>query len=241
MMKIRTLIISDIHGCYDEFNALLKQVGYNPYEDQLVLLGDYVDRGQKSKEVVEQIRNLVKDYNVIALRGNHDQMFLDALNNDEDYIFLHNGGIHTIESYCGLNWFEDCGGFDYERYIVAKKFIKSNYGEHIDFLESLPHYHEDDSHIYVHAGLNPSYENWREQPVENFIWIRDIFLNNRTGVDKTVIFGHTPTVNLQETSSIWFSGDKIGVGGGCCFGYALNCLEISQDGYLEYSVKRGSK
>ncbi|MEC0209708.1 metallophosphoesterase family protein [Paenibacillus ehimensis] len=241
-MKNRTLVISDIHGCYDEFVNLLSVIKYEPAEDELILLGDYCDRGFKSKEVIDFILNLHKDSNTIVLRGNHDQMFLDALNGGDDYLFLHNGGIDTIESYCGLNWFENYQGFDFNRYLEAKKFILTHYKQHIDFLNSLPFYHETEEFIFTHAGLNPFYENWKEQPNDNFLWIRDIFINNITQVDKTVIFGHTPTINMKdEDCGIWFGGDKIGIDGGCCFGFQMNCLEICEEGYKTYYVESKSK
>ncbi|GAA4878929.1 metallophosphoesterase [Paenibacillus vulneris] len=237
----RTLCISDIHGCYDEFNKLLNEVGYSPY-DQLILLGDYEDRGFKSKEVIEQVKTLVDKNGVVALRGNHDQMFLDIFNGGDDYLFLHNGGIHTIESYCGMNWFEQYDGFEFNRYLQAKEFIKKNYSEHIEFLESLPYYYEDDLHIYVHAGINPFYEDWTKQPKDDFIWIRDIFLNNKIDTHKKVIFGHTPTINMNGNSAeVWFQDDKIGIDGGCCFGYQLNCLEIIDGHYNTYSIDSSLK
>ncbi|ALS22103.1 metallophosphoesterase [Paenibacillus naphthalenovorans] len=236
----RKLVISDIHGCYEEFNELLALVKYNPSEDRLILLGDYIDRGLKSKEVVEQVKALHEEWGVITLKGNHDQMFLDSLDNQDDSTFLYNGGLDTINSYCGVNWFED--GFTMNRFQEAKQFIQKHYGHHIDFLKSLSYYHEDDEYIYVHAGLNPLYENWKEQPKDNFLWTRDVFLNNPTLVDKTVIFGHTPTINMQETEDIWFTGDKIGIDGGCCFGLQLNCLEINdEDGYKQYYVESKNK
>jgi|SRR5690606_12147363 len=74
----RILAISDIHGCCDELNRLLELVKYNFTTDQLILLGDYVDRGFKSKDVIHKIKVLT-DEGAIALRGNHDQMFIDWL------------------------------------------------------------------------------------------------------------------------------------------------------------------
>jgi serine/threonine protein phosphatase 1 len=245
---IRTLAISDIHGCYDEFNALLRKVEYNPNEDKLILLGDYVDRGFKSKDVLGQVKQLHEEWGVIVLRGNHDQMMLDAFNKeDEDGLWLNNGGLSTVESYVGLNYFE-CG-FDYDTYLEAKELIVKHYSHHIEFLKSLKLYHEDENHIYVHAGLHPFYENWKEQPTENFIWIRDIFIRNSTCVDKKVVFGHTPTLNLSNNEvecirdGIWFGEGKIGVDGGCCFGYQLNCVEINDEevSYTAHNVLKGEK
>lgn len=239
-IHIRTLVISDIHGCFDEFNVLLKKVNYNPEKDQLILLGDYVDRGLKSSSVLDQVSNLQLNCGAIILRGNHDQMMLDAFNKeDKDSLWIQNGGFSTIESYVGYNFFEN--GFDWDRYLEAKKFIRNHCSDHIEFLKTLKLHHEDENHIYVHAGLHPMYENWKEQPRENFIWIRDIFINNLTTVNKKVVFGHTPVINLHGKSDIWFSEDKIGIDGACAYGYQLNCLEITDYGYRTYSVSKGEK
>ncbi|MNK69764.1 diadenosine tetraphosphatase [compost metagenome] len=210
------------------------------------MLGDYVDRGLKSKQVVEQIKSLHKEWGVVVLKGNHDDMMVKAFTEEDegyDTNWLSNGAYQTIESYCGIDFFEET--FDWDTYIEAKKFIKQHYQHHIDFLQSLPLYHETDEYIFVHAGINPFYEDWKKQSDDDFIWIRDIFHANPTvNTDKTVIFGHTPTVHLQETEDIWFSphGDKIGIDGACAYGMQLNCLEINdKDGYREHFVRRGTK
>lgn len=169
-------------------------------------------------------------------------MFVDAMLNDEDGLWLNNGGYQTIESYCGIDFFEET--FNWDDYEVAKKFIIDNYRQHIGFLKSLPVYHETDEHIFVHAGINPLCEDWSKQPEHDFIWIRDVFFSNpTTNTDKTVIFGHTPTLHLHETEDIWFSphGDKIGLDGACAYGYQLNCLEIGEEGYKTYSACKGER
>jgi serine/threonine protein phosphatase 1 len=202
--------------------------------DKLILLGDYVDRGGHSKLVVEQVKNMVNNYGVVAIRGNHDQMFLDALFENDDANFIHNGGMDTIESYLG----EDC--VDFGVYLRGKEHILKNHFSHVNFLRTLPYYYETEDHIFVHAGINPTYAHWKEQPKDDFIWIRDMFINNSViNTDgKIVVFGHTPTINLQETADIFVTSDKIGIDGGCCFGYQLNCLEITDDEYIQHFVNR---
>lgn len=233
-------MVSDIHGCHKQFNLLLQKAKYNPKEDKLILLGDYVDRGMKSKEVVEQVKYLVDEWNVVALRGNHEQMMRKALLSDEDELWLMNGGLQTLHSYVGLNWFEN--GFEWDEYTKAKEFILEYYKHHIDFLQTLKVYHETDNHIFVHAGLDPSYhDDWRNQPTNNFLWIRDVFINNDTNLNKAVVFGHTPTINIQNNEGIYFGKDKIGIDGGCVFGYQMNLLEINEGGYKEYHVFYGEK
>ena len=100
---MRTLVISDIHGCYEQFVELLQVVGYTPREDQLILIGDLVDRGPDSLEVVDMVMTLALEDGVIVLRGNHDQRFVDVMKqkqSTEDAKFFEHGGIQLLDSYC---------------------------------------------------------------------------------------------------------------------------------------------
>ncbi|WP_268741792.1 MULTISPECIES: metallophosphoesterase family protein [Paenibacillus] len=238
-ITIRVLAISDIHGCYDEFNQLLLDVCFDPDEDRLILLGDYVDRGLRSKEVVEQVMAL-QDCGVITLRGNHDQMMLDAILLDTEEVnsrWIRNGARHTIESYCGADFFE--GEMERDKYNEGKAYIKKHYEHHLAFLNTLRLYYETDTHIFVHAGINPAVEDWKQQVQDDFIWIRDKFYNYPTRLPKTVVFGHTPAINLHASEKVWFSedGDKIGIDGACVYGKQLNCLEIREgEVYQTYFV-----
>jgi serine/threonine protein phosphatase 1 len=241
-MLTRTLVISDIHGCYDAWIKLLKKIDFHPKEDRLILIGDYVDRGNQSKEVMEHLIRMVQSGEAIALRGNHDQRFMEWITNNNtnhDTKFIEHGGLLTINSYCDSKYF--LGDLLKPNVLEqAKASIRKNYKAHIQFLDSLPLYYEDVHHIYVHAGLNPFYKNWKEQPEKDFIWIRDAFVKHPTVVDKIVVFGHTKTIDIHGTGDIWFGGDKIGIDGGCAYGLQLNCLEIILDqdqvSYCSFSV-----
>nr|WP_249435662.1 metallophosphoesterase [Paenibacillus sp. Marseille-Q4541] len=156
---------------------MLFQNKYNPGSDNLILLGDYVDRGIKSRQVVEQVKTLHEEHGVVILKGNHDQMFVDAMLNGEDELWLNNGAYQTVESYCGFDFFEE--QFDWDTYEKAKEFILKHYMHHIEFLNSLPYYHETDSHIFVHAGINPFYRSCELTHDDDFLWIRDIFYRNK--------------------------------------------------------------
>lgn len=230
----KTYVISDIHGCYDEFEQLLASIPYMPGIDRLIFLGDYVDRGPRSKDVLEKMVHLCSDEHAVAIRGNHDEMFLDFINGEDPSVFLYNGGLHTILSYCGSNWFNEIDFLD--GLSKAREYILKHFRSHVAFLRSLPLYYETKDHIFVHAGINPFYNNWKMQPFDDFIWIRDPFILNPTRVKKTVVFGHTPTIDIHGSGDIWFGGDKIGIDGGCVFGGQLNCLEISVISYKTYSV-----
>ena len=231
----RTIMISDIHGCIKPLNQLLNLIGYNPTDDHLILIGDYVDRGPDSKAVVDRVMDLVRNHGAIALRGNHDQRLYDLVNSQSRDVrtkFLEHGGIQTIQSYCGSD-----SEITEERLNQGIEIIRTNFQHHIDFLGQLPLYSEDEHHIYVHAGLNPKFVDWKKQPERDFMYIKDDFIRSSFDLKKKVIFGHTRTVDIHNRPDIWFGGDKIGIDGGCAYGDQLNAL-IFQDGrYVTEHVK----
>ncbi len=231
-MILRTLVISDIHGCLDEFLELLDAVDYKVGKDRLILLGDYVDRGPKSKEVVQQLLEMEKNDKVIILKGNHDERFVSLVEDDSPALlemFFKYGGYETLRSYVPE--------FSMEGLNKAIDFIRTEYRHHIEFLDRTKLYFEDEHFIYVHAGLDPNYKNWQQQPKENFYTIREAFLNERIETEKRIVFGHTSTPWIHHSGDIWFNSEKIGIDGGCVFGYQLNCLEIGSSGELkQYQV-----
>ncbi|WP_342572648.1 metallophosphoesterase family protein [Paenibacillus sp. FSL R5-0749] len=232
----RTIMVSDIHGCIDPFNQLLHDINYNSKYDQLILLGDYVDRGPNSKEVVKEVIQLVKEHHAIALRGNHDQRFVDFIIEGSSLIkakFIEHGGLQTLQSYCNIE-----GAISDEMLELARETIKMDYGHHINFLSELPLYHEDETHIYVHAGLNPDYIEWRNQPEHDFMYIKDKFIDHTfTNLHQKIIFGHTRTIDIHETSDVWFGEDKIGIDGGCAYGMQLNALIHENGSYTTADSK----
>ncbi|TVY07238.1 metallophosphoesterase family protein [Paenibacillus cremeus] len=232
----KTFVISDIHGCLVELEQLLTAIPFRKGKDQLILLGDYVDRGPNSKEVLERIIQLTETCHAVALRGNHDQMFLEFLEGEDPYSFIYNGGIHTLLSYCGPHWFDELDFFiGLEK---AREYITTHFPTHVAFLQSLPLYYEAADHLFVHAGINPDYADWKNQPIDDFLWIREDFIDHPTGLEQPVVFGHTTTLDMEDAQgTVWFGGDKIGIDGGCVYGGQLNCLEIGPRGYRAYSVR----
>jgi len=224
-VKERTLVISDIHGCDEELEALLQKSNYNANKDKLILLGDYVDRGLRSKESVTLVKRLVLEQGAVAIQGNHDQRFVNVMKNMAAEVdvekFFDKGGVETLHSYLDIQ--SEVSPKQLQLYISS---IMESYADHIQFLESLPYYYEDDHFIYVHAGLNPNFPDWKKQPIMDFLFIRKEFYDHPTLVDKTVIFGHTKAIDIHGSPDVWYGDGKIGIDGGCAFGYQLNCLEI---------------
>lgn len=231
----RTIVISDIHGYYETFLALLSKVQYNAINDRLVLLGDYVDGGPASLQVVQHVKKLAANVGgVKVIGGNHDDMFLNWLD-DRDYTLSpytssRSGGFQTIVSFCP--WYKD--EEDDEK---ARKFIKQKYAAEINFLRNLKYFIEDDHHIYVHAGIDPQVRHWRQTSVKDFRWIRGKFheCDGIFPLYKKIVFGHEVTARLHQTKVFhpWFGKQLIGIDGGIKFGYQLNALMISDK--LEYT------
>ncbi|XEC96547.1 metallophosphoesterase [Paenibacillus tarimensis] len=236
----RRLVISDIHGCYEPFNQLLELVKYHPVNDQLILLGDYVDRGADSRKVLDQVLRMVRDESVIALQGNHDERFADVVmgrHGEAKVKFFEHGGLQTMESYLNLSF----QGAEAMREELLEKFvaiINERYMHHVRFLDELPWFYEDEDHIYVHAGINPDYMQWKEQPKRDFLYIKDPFIKKPISIGKRIIFGHTKTIDIHGSPDIWYGDGKIGIDGGCAYGCQLNCLEIlGRNKYRTYSVQ----
>jgi len=211
----RTLIISDIHGELVLFDKLLQKVEYDAAEDGLILLGDYVDRGPDAKGVLERVIEL-KKWGAIVLRGNHDQMMLDAANDEPGAkaSWERNGALSTLQSY-------DPSIKDMTL-PAADVFWK-----HVDFIKEMDYYHETDDYVFVHAGVQPGTPIQQTDPFI-LVWIREEFHKGYSG-GKTVVFGHTPTFMLRGAKKydVYFGDNRIiGIDGGAAYGGQLNCLEL---------------
>ena len=170
----RLLTIGDIHGC---LTALETLVAFVPIadDDLLVTLGDYVDRGPNTREVIDWLIARHATGRLIPLRGNHEIMLLEAREgNDELRFWLKFGGSEALASYSDS---PDVGLADIPH-------------SHWRFIEKgTRRYHETDSHIFVHAGLVPD-QALVDQPDEALFWQRFYYPPpHQSG--KTMVCGHT--------------------------------------------------
>lgn len=209
---MKTIVIGDTHGCFNELRDLiaeLKESGeYNATNDRLIFLGDYIDRGDDSSRVIKFIRELQKNNeNVIALMGNHEDMLIkwsDRMSDD----WLYNGYNATLNSYEG----------DYNQF-----------RDDINWMRSLPTYYEDEHFVYVHAGINPA-KPLDKQSKYDLLWVRETFIYNPQVFNKTVIFGHTPSVSITEECKPFKTiTGHIGIDTACVFGGNLTALIIEDD------------
>lgn len=204
-------LFGDIHGCFDNLVNLINIVRNKIKDDDvLVFLGDYVDRGKYSYEVIEYLISISKFFNTIFLKGNHEAMFLKYIyGEDKSGIFIYNGGHETIKSY----------NRNLKSFRVPER--------HILFLQNLDPFFEGDNFIAVHAGLDPKINKIEHQSEEDIVWIRDEFFRSNKKWDKTIIFGHTPTFLIKSRlRSIYFDKIRniIGVDTGAVYGGKLTCL-----------------
>lgn len=182
-MKI--FAIGDIHGKVHKLRNLVDKLSLDN-ESTLIFLGDYIDRGKHSFEVIEYLLYLDRRYNCIFLKGNHEDMFMDFMSGINETIFIQNGGRETIESY-------EKHGYDINPHTdYMDRYIP---GVHIKFYQSLKNYYQTDDYIFIHAGLLDNLP-LEKQPVETLLWERYSFINSDFDWGKKVIFGHTPNKEI---------------------------------------------
>lgn len=219
-MISRTLVIGDIHGCRREFLELLDRVDADPFNDRLIFLGDYVDRGPDSRGVIEEILELQRQSaQVIALKGNHEEMLLSYLAGRDRDFYLSVGGRQTLLSYgCTEPFNYDC----------ALNIPDS----HQQFLYNLLPYWEDEKYIFVHAGLSPGIHLTQQSPDWLYWAAGGNFAAQRYDFGKRVIFGHsvvsTPVVKPE----------KIGLDTGCVYGGNLSCLVLPDLEFVQVRCRK---
>lgn len=190
-MSNRRFVIGDVHGHYDALLALLTEIAPNQ-DDEVYFLGDLIDRGSQSAQVVQ----FVMDHGYKCILGNHEIMLLDVLgcgdfSREAFYAWLYNGGYPTVKSYG-------------DQIPV----------EHIEWIRNLPLYIDLGDYWLVHAGLDPS-KSIEEQNSENFCWIREPFhsIHSPYFCDKKIIIGHTITFTFPgvEMGSVVSGEGWIGI------------------------------
>ena len=207
MLTERTFIIGDIHGCLDMLKRLVDKMGWDPGADSLIFIGDYIDRGENAKGVIDFIMDLKKDSQFVqCLIGNHEQMFLDYLSGADLNSFIANGGLATLQSY------------KQAQRGAEEPLIPSS---HLHYFSSLHTMIELDGYYVVHAGFRPG-RPVEDQDLFDMVWIRDEFIYSGYDFGKTVIFGHTPLYTPMVLEN------KIGIDTGAVYGNRLTCLELPE-------------
>jgi len=221
--------IGDIHGCLKQLVTLQDKIfnysQYNKEEDLLLYLGDYIDRGPSSKDVINHILQLqTEGIKSIFLMGNHEEFMIDFLFNKINNLsnWLMNGADQTFKSYDievaefikdGL---ED-DKIDKLRNIFLSKLMK----EHVYFFNNFKLTYIMGDYLFVHAGINPE-KSLSEQSEIDFLWSRsDQFFDKNFKFEKIIVHGHSPE---KEVVNFPY---RINVDTGSFFSGKLSCVCVN--------------
>ena len=194
-------VIGDVHGYFKTLQSLIEKLQLKE-NDIVVMLGDLIDRGPTSADVVNYVKTTGNFY---SIRGNHEQMMIDGFDdalffkerNEESRIWYHNGGVTTEASYMALY------GNDTDACEQAL--------EDVEWMMTLPTEIVLDDWRFVHAGYNKNHDVEEQSEVVH-MYVRSQFFTSKHAIDskRTILFGHTPTFkHLHNDDSkaglVWFS------------------------------------
>jgi Calcineurin-like phosphoesterase len=243
-MAHRTFAIGDIHGDLDPLLKLLSCFPGLDGDDTIVFLGDYLDRGPKSAQVIDYVRNLANrtPAKVVALRGNHEDAWLRVVDVGWPEFVLPpgNGCLAAYRSFVGGPVPGDAEEPTQEELdiLLTGSFFPPDV---VRWFRELPFWYEDDHAIYVHAGLgrgpDGAFLHPKDvDPVGLLLWCRDEdFFRNYKG--KPVVFGHTGTEYLppelsgytpDDPTDLWAGEYVFGLDTGCGKGGFLTALELPE-------------
>jgi len=212
------IVLGDIHGCFNLYESFLDHVRNSGAT--VILLGDLIDRGPNDMDVLNRTKDLLQDPEswglqaFYALRGNHEQMFLDAVDGYGARLWAQNGG-------------------DYQNL--------DNLAYHEDWISQLPIYMTVGETMFVHAGIYPGHNPAKaiaDGETESLVWMRDPFLN--TGPEfaewthklKQVVFGHSPLTAPMPYRIL----DGVCVDTGAYYTGVLTSYNVSRDTFWQYEI-----
>ena len=181
--------IGDVHGCYKTLTELIQKINKTDNEAVFYFVGDNIDRGPNSKSVLDFLMDLKSEIlHSFAIKGNHEQMLLDAYKNDISFnetMWYVNNAEPTVNSFSIESYY----------YKNTKNLIPTNYFE---FINKLPYYIELEDFIIVHAGFNFHIEDPFSDK-ESMLWTREEIYIPEKIKGKKIIHGHTP-ISLKRLS-----------------------------------------
>jgi serine/threonine protein phosphatase 1 len=225
----RTFVVADIHGHAELLERLIARLPIDWATDDLVFLGDYVDRGPASRRVLEYVIALQDRFpRVVTLCGNHDVMMREALDDEGTFkAWLQMDAEPTYADFCpGV------------RDVRWSRFARAVPPSVRAFLAGLPYVHENAHGRYVHGGAQRGADGqWVVDNVEAVAWARDpAFFQTYTG--PPIVVGHTPTRKLRkllgerhdapEDGLVWERGDVLAIDCGAGDGGPLCCIELPE-------------
>jgi serine/threonine protein phosphatase 1 len=226
---MRVYAFGDVHGRFDLFDAARRFVVSDieqarPERPFALFLGDVIDRGPSSAAVVECLAQGDFPVPALTLRGNHEQMMLEAMGDDVALEgWLKNGGVETLMSYNVS--LEDCRDLA----DVRRALLDAVPADHLRFLGSLPASAVSGDYFFCHAGIRPDVP-LEEQVERDLLWIRRPFLESRRKHPKMIVHGHTP---VQQPE---FLPNRINIDTGAFATGNLTCLLLDGDDAMPVSI-----
>ncbi len=220
----RVYAVGDIHGRIDllrRLNARIRTDAEAARADSraVVYLGDYVDRGGHSRDVLDcLIEEPLPGFETVCILGNHEAFLLEFLDDPgRGDLWVFNGGDATLRAYgIDVNGTEFLAG-GWER--LRDRFLEGLPEHHLDFLRGLPLMHVEGDYVFVHAGLRPGVP-LESQAREDLLWIRESFLDHEGELGKVVVHGHTPFKEVQVRPN------RIGIDTGAWMSDTLTCVVL---------------
>jgi serine/threonine protein phosphatase 1 len=229
--NLRLYCVGDIHGRADLLAAMLKCIDLHLARFDIeaareIHLGDMIDRGPSSKEVIDLLMAPAPARQRILLRGNHEQRLLDLLEfPDGCEQWLYEGGYETMVSY-GVPPALLCRPLD-GRAVIAR--LRSEMGAHVEVLRATELAHEAGEFLFVHAGVDPARAIGQQRPAD-LMGIREPFLSYEGKLARTIVHGHTPASDVQQREH------RIGIDTGAFVTDVLTCLILQRESAMVLKV-----
>jgi serine/threonine protein phosphatase 1 len=223
---VRIYAIGDVHGCSALLERLLALIqshvaAFPSHRPILVFLGDYIDRGPASCQVIDRLIFLRSHQEVIFLKGNHESYLIEFLNNPTILPrWFQFGGLETLQSY-GLTPGSHFDPKEQESVASALSLALNRHG-HREFFDHLKISFVCEDFYFVHAGVRPGIP-LDQQSEEDLLWIRDEFLHHKGELSKIVVHGHTPVPQAEVCPN------RINIDTGAYATGRLTCLIIERD------------
>ncbi len=222
---LRIYAIGDIHGRADLLAELSASISAdllrNPVrETRFVFLGDYVDRGHASAEVLDVLSRIRSANETVFLRGNHEQILINFLSDSSILAeWRRHGGLETLASY-GINVRNYESGRSYVE--AQKRLLARMPHSHKEFLSGTLFSCTIGDYFFCHAGARPNVPLARQAP-QDLMWISKGFIDSPLNFDKTIVHAHTPVCEPELVDG------RINIDTGAYLSGILTCLVLEGD------------